>query len=417
MAASDPLGPLRQALDGDPGNHRLRLVYAEALAKASRFDEAASQYETLRTNDALEPAEMLAAGDAALRAGNVVLASSFADAAWAAGVVQGVAELRGRIDRTLGIEGEIRIVNDPGDGEGLAFELERGVPSTTFAQVGGLDEVKKAINRTIILPLQRPDLYERYGRRAGGGVLLHGPPGCGKTLLARATAGECGLPFLNIRIEDILDPYFGISERNLHEAFATARIASPCVLFIDEIDAIGFARRKISSNVGRPLVDQLLQELDAIGADNEGILILAATNAPWDVDEALTRPGRFDRSFFVPPPDEASRKVILEIALSGRPAVDVDYSALARQTALFSGADLSALVERATDLAIDEALDTGADVPISGRQIARALQGLRSTTVDWIATASRYVEFSNQTGRYDDVRDYLKSKEAKNWRS
>ena len=111
--------------------------------------------------------------------------------------------------------------------------------TTTFKDVGGLDAVKQAIHRTIVLPFQRPDLFERYGRKAGGGVLLYGPPGCGKTLLARATAGECGVPFLNVRIEDVLDPWLGVSEKNLHEAFLDARERAPAVLFLDELDALG----------------------------------------------------------------------------------------------------------------------------------------------------------------------------------
>src|SRR5207248_2713424 len=221
-------------------------------------------------------------------------------------------------------------------------------------------------------------------------VLLFGPPGCGKTLLARATAGECGLPFSNVRIEEILDPYFGVSEANLHDAFVQARHFAPCVLFLDELDAIAYARRKHVSNVGRPLVDQLLQELDSIGSDNEGLLILAATNAPWDVDEAMKRPGRFDRVVFVPPPDGAAREHILALHLAERPADDIDVARMAKQTALFSGADLEALVERAVDLVIDEALDTGEERPLRTGDLERALTGMRSSTLEWIATARNY---------------------------
>jgi SpoVK/Ycf46/Vps4 family AAA+-type ATPase len=274
--------------------------------------------------------------------------------------------------------------------------------------------VKKAIHRTIVLPFQRPDLYERYGRRAGGGVMLFGPPGCGKTLLARATAGECGVPFLNVRIEDVLDPMYGVSERRLHDAFAEARLSAPCVLFLDELDALAYARRKQQGSVGRALVDQLLQELDAIGSDNQGMLILAATNAPWDVDDALKRPGRFDRVVFVSPPDLPARRRILELGLADRPAAPgVDVARLADRTALFSGADLRALVERATDAAIDEALERGDDVPIGQAHLERALGELRPTTVDWLRTARNYVEFANQGGRYDDVLAYLDQRDVK----
>jgi SpoVK/Ycf46/Vps4 family AAA+-type ATPase len=344
------------------------------------------------------------------------LAGDLANAAQQAGIVEGVAELRRAIDSSLGLEGVMQIVRHAGpDGTAIPFEFEAG-QTTTFADIGGLDEVKKAIHRMIILPFQRADLYERYRRRAGGGVLFYGPPGCGKTMLARATASECGLPFSNVRIEEIVDPFFGVSERNLHDMFEQARRASPCVLFLDELDALGFARSKHSGSVGRQLVDQLLQELDSIGSENDAMLVVAATNAPWDVDDALKRPGRFDRLLFVPPPDEAARVRILETLLSGRPAEALDIRNLARKTPLFSGADIAALVERAIDAVIDEALETGAERPLRMTHFNTALTTMRPSTLGWLATARNYVEFANEGGRYNEVGSFLVSREAKAWR-
>jgi ATP-dependent 26S proteasome regulatory subunit len=411
----DRVEGLRSALVAAPDNHVLRLLLAEALMDGGMPGEALEEYDRLLEVGQLDDHGLVAAGRAALAAGRHDRAQSFVDAASAAGAVNGISELRREINESLGLQQMVQVVKQGVGEDGIAqpSQLELGAKAVTFADVGGLDDVKKAINRTIILPFQRHDLYERYKRGAGGGVLLFGPPGCGKTLLARATAGECGLPFSNVRIEEILDPYFGASEANLHDAFVQARRFAPCVMFLDELDAIAFARRKHSGSVGRSLVDQLLQELDAIGADNENILVLAATNAPWDVDEAMKRPGRFDRVVFVPPPDPAARERILSLHLSDRPADNVDIARLAKQTPLFSGADLRALVERAVDLVIDEALDRGEERPLRTGDLEQALKEMRPTTLEWIATARNYVEFANQGGRYDEVAAFLVSREAR----
>jgi len=408
----DRVEALRSALEAAPDNHALRLLLAEMLVESGRPDEGLAEYEQLLAAEALDGAGLVAGGRAALAAGRYDRAQEFVDAASAVGVVNGVSELKSEIDASLGLQQMVQLVKDT-DEEGTPQLRLDSKPGVTFAEVGGLEDVKKAIHRTIILPFQRHDLYEKYKRGAGGGVLLFGPPGCGKTLLARATAGECGLPFSNVRIEEILDPYFGISERNLHDAFVQARRFAPCVLFLDELDAIAFARRKHSGNVGRQLVDQLLQELDAIGADNDNILVLAATNAPWDVDEAMKRPGRFDRVVFVPPPDAAAREHVLALHLAGRPAEEIDNARIAKQTPLFSGADLEALVERAIDLVIDDALERGEERPLTTGDLERALGGMRASTLEWIATARNYVEFANQGGRYDEVAEFLVSREAR----
>jgi transitional endoplasmic reticulum ATPase len=413
--SSDPVAGLRRALELTPENHALRLLLAEALAAAGEHTEAAREYAVLHQQGELPAESFVAAGREALSAGEFPSAESFAAAAQAAGRVEGVADLRRAINEALGISGMMRVTASDVDGTAPLVEFAP-MQAVTFSDVGGLEDVKKAINRTIILPYLRPELYEKYGRRAGGGVLLYGPPGCGKTMLARATSTECGLPFSNVRIEEILDPFFGASERNLHDAFDQARRAAPCVLFLDEIDAIGFARRKAQGSAGRPLVDQLLQELDSIDSDNSGMLILAATNAPWDVDEALKRPGRFDRTVFVPPPDETARLRILELLVSTRPTEKLELKRVLKRTPLFSGADLGALVERAVDAVIDEALESGAEPPLRMEHLEAALDGMRPTTLEWLANARNYVEFANQSGRYDEVRSFLVSSEAKSWK-
>jgi AAA+ superfamily predicted ATPase len=410
---ADQLAGLLRALELTPGNHMLRLVYAQALVDAGRPDEATDEFAQLRAIGELPASELVAAGLVALGAGRVADAQAFADTARAAGLVDGVGSLRRAIDESLGLDLTARVAETSGPDGGtppVVYETGRAI---TFDDIGGLAAIKKAIRRTIILPYTRPDLYTAYGKRAGGGVLLFGPPGCGKTMLARATASECGLPFSNVRIEDVLDPYIGQSERNLHELFEQARRAAPCVLFIDELDAIGFARRKHGGGAGRPLVTQLLEELDAIGADNEGMLVLAATNAPWDIDDALRRPGRFDRTIFVPPPDGEARERILDLALEGRPHERLDLGTLAKRTPLYSGADLRALVEQSLELVIDEALDAGTTVPLRDGHLDLALASLRPSTLEWLAHARNHVEFANESGRYDEVQAFLVSKEAR----
>ena len=335
---------LRAAVDSDPTNHTLRLILAETLEAKGERAEALDEYERLLHAGALPEDVTLKVGHLAMDAGRVTLARGCLEAARARGVVEGARQLEDAIRELLESRGLNRVPVEATWAEAPAFQLEPQ-ETVTFQDVGGLDALKKTIHRTIILPLARPELYERYGRRVGGGILLYGPPGCGKTLVARATAGESGLPFISVRLEEILDPYLGVSERNLHAIFEEARLRAPCILFLDEIDALGYARHRHNTSSTRALVDLLLQELDHSGSSNHRVLVLGSTNAPWDVDEALLRPGRFDHRIFVAPPNEPARARIFEVALANVPTEDVDVEVLARATLLFSGADIRSAVE------------------------------------------------------------------------
>ncbi|HEX6810450.1 MAG TPA: ATP-binding protein, partial [Planctomycetota bacterium] len=171
--------------------------------------------------------------------------------------------------------------------------------------VVGLDDVKRQIRLRVLAPMHNQKVYEAFARKSGGGLMLYGPPGCGKTFLARAVAGEVGARFHAVSIHDVLDRWFGEAEKMVHKLFDSARRKTPAILFFDEFDAIGSKRQRGEAQHWKTLVNQLLVEMDGSTTSNEGVLIVAATNTPWAVDPAFRRPGRFDRVLLVPPPDEA----------------------------------------------------------------------------------------------------------------
>lgn len=287
-----------------------------------------------------------------------------------------------------------------------AEEPER--PTTTFADVGGMDQVKEEVRMKIILPLQQPDLFKAYGKKVGGGILMYGPPGCGKTFLARATAGEVNAAFLAVGISDVLDMWIGQSEKNLHSIFEQARSHRPCVLFFDEVDALGANRTDMLKSGGRQIINQFLSELDGVAASNEGVLILAATNAPWHLDPAFRRPGRFDRILFVPPPDQGARASILRLLLKGKPVGEIDFDPLAKKTEGFSGADLKAVVDVAVEAKLRDAMRAGKLQPLSGKDLLEAVKSHKPTVRDWFQTARNHALYANQSGLYDDILAYMK---------
>lgn len=284
--------------------------------------------------------------------------------------------------------------------------LER--PSVTFQDVGGLEDLKENIKMNIIYPFQNPALFRSFGKKIGGGILMYGPPGCGKTFIARATAGECNARFINIAITDILDMWIGNSEKNLHEFFELARRNTPAILFIDELDAIGGSRQQMRFQHSRMLTNQLLNELDGVASKNDEILVLGATNSPWFVDSSLRRPGRFDRILFVPPPDANARVEILQLHLKGKPTEAIDYPRLAKSTERYSGADLKAICDAAADGAIRQAMKSGKLLPIRTEDLFAALRTVKPSTLEWFSTAKNYATYSNEAGTYDDILSYLK---------
>jgi transitional endoplasmic reticulum ATPase len=269
-----------------------------------------------------------------------------------------------------------------------------------------MDALKEEIRLKIIYPLTHLEMFKAYGKSVGGGILMYGPPGCGKTHLARATAGEVKAGFIAVGIHDVLDMWIGNSERNLHGIFDQARRNAPCVLFFDEVDALGASRSDMKTSAGRHLINQFLAELDGVKASNDGVLILGATNAPWHLDSAFRRPGRFDRILFVPPPDAPARAAILRLLLRGKPVEDIDYETVARKCDGFSGADLKAVVDLTIETKLKAAMKSGVPSPIRTKDLLAALG--KPTTREWFATAKNYALYSNQGGAYDDILKYLK---------
>ena len=283
-------------------------------------------------------------------------------------------------------------------------------PTTKFSDVGGMKNVKNEISLKIIQPLKNPDLYKAFGKKAGGGILLYGPPGCGKTFIAKATAGEIDAKFISIGLHDILDMWIGNSEKNLHQVFEVARANKPCVLFFDEVDALGSSRSDLKQSAMRHVINQFLAELDGVDADNEGILILAATNAPWSVDGAFRRPGRFDRIIFVAPPDEEARVDILQQLLKDKPVGEMDIKKIAAQTDGYSGADFNAVIDIAIEDKLTQSIETGELQPLTTKDILRALKVHKPTTQEWFSSARNYALYANESGLYDDILKYLKIK-------
>jgi SpoVK/Ycf46/Vps4 family AAA+-type ATPase len=242
----------------------------------------------------------------------------------------------------------------------------------------------------------------------GGGILMYGPPGCGKTYLARATAGEVRAAFMAVGLHDVLDMYIGQSEQNCTRSSRRRARHAPCVLFFDEVDALGAKRSDMRYSSMRQVINQFLSEMDGVTTSNEGVLILAATNAPWHLDSALRRPGRFDRVIFVPPPDVPARAAILQLMLADKPTQSIDYGRLARETEGFSGADLRGIVDVAVEGKLRVAMQTGIPKPLTTDDLRAALKAARATTQEWFETARNYAIYANEGGTYDEVLDYLK---------
>ncbi|MFI9722471.1 ATP-binding protein [Streptomyces sp. NPDC052396] len=297
---------------------------------------------------------------------------------------------------------------DPGDASAFDVDAPDAHHAVRLADVGGMQEVKDRLEAAFLAPMRNPELRKLYGKSLRGGLLLYGPPGCGKTFIARAIAGELGANFISVSINDVLDMWIGNSERNMHEVFETARRQAPCVVFLDELDALGAKRSRTQHNGMRNTVNQLLTELDGVGDVNDGVFVLAATNVPWDVDVALRRPGRLDRTLLVLPPDAPAREAILRYHLRERPIESVDLAKLVKATDGFSGADLAHVCESAAESALLDSVRTGTIRMINTKDLLGAAKVIRPSTEPWFAAARNVAMFANEGGMYDELLAYLK---------
>ncbi|MBX7206985.1 MAG: AAA family ATPase [Verrucomicrobiaceae bacterium] len=283
----------------------------------------------------------------------------------------------------------------------------------TFQDVGGMDQLKEEIRLKIIYPLQHPDLYKAYGRKTGGGIMIYGPPGCGKTLILRAVAGEVPCNYLAVGLHEIFDPYWGSSERNLHQVFETARANAPCVLVFDEIDSLALDRRNVREAQLRNLVNQFLHELDGLRGDNQRVLVIGSTNQPSQIDPAFRRPGRFDQAIFVPPPDDKARAQIIELLARDKPISHLDTAALVRRTREFSGADLKWVFDRAAELTLSAAIQSGKSRPITMDLLVQVAGSHSPSAASWFEGLKSLPQFAAEDSLFNDVRKFLNAPRSK----
>jgi transitional endoplasmic reticulum ATPase len=447
------LQSLREALAVSPGNVPLLMLYAQACIDEFSFDEARRAYEQVLTqeperveaklgiaqllqltghiSEAIVRTEALVQADPRLAEGWLLLSRlelADGDRRSAAEHYQKALQLRpalkdNALEKLVGLTGRAVAATSTGSdekedwsadeddyddepsAERFADEVSR--PAISFADVGGMEDVKEEIRMKIIYPIQNRDLFRAYGKKLGGGVLLYGPPGCGKTLISQATAGEIRSNFISVALHQILDLYIGNSEKNLHQLFQLARDHAPAILFFDEVDALAADRKDLRESGMRTLINQFLAEMDSNVGNNEGILILGATNAPWHLDAAFRRPGRFDRIIFIPPPDEDARIAIIELMAKEKPVERLDVAMLARKTKGFSGADIKAMFDITTEHALARAMREGRVIPLTTEDLLQTARDLRPSARAWFESAKNYALYANQSGFYDDVLSFL----------
>jgi SpoVK/Ycf46/Vps4 family AAA+-type ATPase len=405
------INALKEAVTKDPENPALRLHLASLYLKDSNGAEALAEAAKVLSFEPDNADAVELAAQAAVLAGQPERARGYQRLLGAlrptdeqlSEAAPAALPLSSQAAAARPAEGATDTLLDESD---EIWELED--PGLKLSDVAGMENVKHRLQMTFLAPLKNPELMKLYGKSLRGGLLLYGPPGCGKTFIARALAGELRAKFVAIALSDVLDMWIGNSEKNLHEIFEQARRKAPCVLFLDEIDALGRKRTLVRHSAMSGVVNQLLAEMDSLAGNNDGVYVLAATNHPWDVDTALRRPGRLDRMLLVLPPDLEARLGVLQFHLRDRLAEKLDLHAIAKQTDGFSGADLAHLCESAAELALSDSVRMNRVRPINLNDFKAALKSMRPSARAWFDTARNFALFANEGGIYDDLLDYLK---------
>jgi len=283
--------------------------------------------------------------------------------------------------------------------EGLTDEakwLLSEKPNIRFSQIAGLDDVKQAIDLRLVYPFRHPEVAERFKKRAGGGLLLYGPPGTGKTMIGKAVAAELDAQFLSVKCSSIMSQWVGVAERNIAKLFDVARRYPLSVVFLDETEAL-VGKRGGHSTVMNRVIPEFLSQIDGVDAAKNAILLLGATNRPWDMDEAALRTGRFGEKFYVDLPNAAAREQILHFNLDEIPmGGGIDFKMLAAATDGFSGADIVGVCRTATDYPFQRQIRSGAETVLLQEDLDRARKATKpSVTPAMIARYRRFAETSS----------------------
>lgn len=295
----------------------------------------------------------------------------------------------------------------------ISIDKQETSPSSdskiTFASIGGLEELKDEIRLKIIDPLMHPEVFKYFGKKIGGGILMYGPPGCGKSLIAEAAANEAGASFFNVKASDLKSKYVGETEKNIAELFEKARKAEPSIIFFDEFESLGGDRTGAPAHE-KSSVAELLTQMDGVGNKNQQILLLAATNEPWSVDSALRREGRFGNSIFVPPPDKKARHAILMLKLKDKPLDHtVNVAKIVTRCENYSGADLIALCEEATNIPLREYFKTKKLRPLGQADLDEGLLKINSVMIPWFAKARQQIKAMHLEESFKPLHDLANS--------